>query len=309
MRGWRALAVVALLGACAEAAPPVSDDGAGSRADSGRVLPDVDAALLDASDEDAPAADASEEDASDEDTRVADTSPEDASPEDAGEEDTSTAPSDVLIDDTFTRPPIDAGDEGDTAADAPVEDVSAEDTSSDIADAPADDTGSTDVAPDVPDPPDTDPVVYAIDESGREGCLRWTIRAEFDTFDFKADDFLVRYEVESECPETLIYRVEHFNDFFALAVHQDGALWTYLGLCPGEGRELNWTFRTTGEGVGRAYLWQAGNHEALLEQCGVVWDPDAEYTLVGYGARELSTADTYSEIYELTPPIPIRIEE
>ena len=205
MRGWRALAVVALLGACAEAAPPVSDDGAGSRADSGRVLPDVDAALLDASDEDAPAADASEEDASDEDTRVADTSPEDASPEDAGEEDTSTAPSDVLIDDTFTRPPIDAGDEGDTAADAPVEDVSAEDTSSDIADAPADDTGSTDVAPDVPDPPDTDPVVYAIDESGREGCLRWTIRAEFDTFDFKADDFLVRYEVESECPETLIY--------------------------------------------------------------------------------------------------------
>ena len=60
---------------------------------------------------------------------MADTTPEDSSPVDAGEEDTSTAPSDVLIDDTFTRPPIDAGGEGDTAADASVEDVSAEDTS------------------------------------------------------------------------------------------------------------------------------------------------------------------------------------
>ena len=54
MKAWRALAVVALLGACAEAAPPVSNDGAGSRADSGRVLPDVDA-LCSTPDEDAPA--------------------------------------------------------------------------------------------------------------------------------------------------------------------------------------------------------------------------------------------------------------
>lgn len=252
----------------------------------------------------------------------------------------------VIIDDAFTRPSFDAlSDTADDAAladassivpDAPADapqdaafdsasdagagDAGAEDAGADDAaqgDAGAEDASPEDASVDDAEPgdaasdsgPDAPPIEYAIDASGREGCLAWTMRAEFDEFDFKNDDFLVRYEVLNECPESFLFRMEHINDFFALAVHQDGELWTYLGLCPGEGAELNWTFRTVGEGIGRAYVWQAGNHEALLEQCGVEWDPDAAYTLVGYGARELTSAESYSEIYELTPPIPIRIEE
>lgn len=225
--------------------------------------------------------------------------PVDAGGDDGGANDDASRP-DVLVDDGFTRPDLgpapDTGGTADATADA-------------VADAP--DDAAADAAPDVADPPDSVGVDtdrdFSINVSGSGDCLAWSITSPYDTFDFKGDIFTVLYDVRNTCPETMLFRVEHFNDFFPIALHKDGEFWTYLGNCPGEGPEHEWTFRTRDEGITRGFTWQAENHERLLTQCGVEYDPDASYELVGYGSTPLTTFEPLSERYQLTEPIPILI--
>ena len=207
-------------------------------------------------------------------------------------------PSDVFVDDSFTRPPLpDASSDSDTGpppTDTPVEDAAHEDAG--------------DVLP-RPDRPSPSPITF----EGEDGCLQWTLEAEGTVFDFKGTDIFVEYEVVNTCARDLIFRVEHFNDFFAIGIHKDGELWTYLGLCPEQGAAYNWTFHAQvggeSEGVRRGWRWTAEQHETLLEFCGVTYDREAEYSLVGYGVAELTGGETYSSIYPMTPAIPIELNE
>jgi hypothetical protein len=208
---------------------------------------------------------------------------------DVGRDTAPDAPSvDAFVDDTFVRPPVDA------QPDAPV-------------DAPVNDT-APDVAADAPLAVDAPPA-RTLDASGRVDCLSWSITAPFDTFDFKGDMFTVLYDVRNECAQSFLFRVEHFNDFFPIAIHKDGEFWTYLGLCPGEGPEHDWSFRTVGEGITRGFTWRAETHQQLLEQCGATYEAGAVYTLVGYGSTPITTSDPWSTLYALTEPIPITLRD
>lgn len=211
------------------------------------------------------------------------------------------SPSDIVVDDSFTRPPL-----PDTAPDAVA------DSAPPPTDGPTEDVAPADTAEDVPprlDRPPPGPVTF----EGEDGCFRWTLEAEGTVFDFKGTDIFVDYEVVNTCARDMIFRVEHFNDFFAIGIHKDGELWTYLGLCPGQGAIYNWTFHAAvgaeAEGVRRGWRWTAEQHETLLEFCGVTYDRDAEYSLVGYGVTELTGGETYSSVYPLTPAIPIELNE
>ncbi len=201
-------------------------------------------------------------------------------------------PADVVVDDSFVRPPV---------PDA-TEDAEPDDQGAPIEDAAQD-------VPPRPERPPTEPVVF----TGEDGCLSWTLEAEGLVFDFKSDDIFVEYEVTNTCSRQMTFRVQHFNDFFAIGIHKDGELWTYLGLCPGQGAVHNWSFgpRVGGvsEGVRRGWNWTAEQHETLLEFCGVTYERDAEYSLVGYGVTELSGGDVYSSIYPMTPTIVIELNE
>ena len=202
---------------------------------------------------------------------------------------TDTSAIDAFVDDAFVRPPIDA--QPDAPAYVPPD--------APPLDAPADEPIST---------PDA-VTSRAIDAAGREDCLSWSITAPFDTFDFKGDMFTVLYDVRNECAQSFLFRVEHFNDFFPIAIHKDGAFWTYLGLCPGEGPEHDWSFRTVGEGITRGFTWRAETHQQLLEQCGATYEDGAAYTLVGYGSTPITSSDPWSTLYVLTEPIPITLRD
>lgn len=206
-------------------------------------------------------------------------------------------PGDVVVDDSFTRPSLPDADpeaDADAVADA-VDDTSAEDVARDV--------------PSRPDRPSPEPYVF----EGENDCLSWVLEAEGLIFDFKGTDIFVDYEVRNTCTRDLDFRVEHFNDFFPIGIHQNGELWTYLGICPGQGGVHAWTFHAASgagtEGVRRGWRWSADDHETLLENCGVAFDRDAEYALVGYGLRELSAGATYSEVFPLTPEINIELND
>lgn len=239
-----------------------------------------------------------EESEPDEDSRVSnrgDTGGLDAAADSVSDSDAST-PNDVVIDDSFVRPPTpDAVQEVADETEDTEDEVSSEDVAEDV--------------PPRPDRPPTEPVVF----TGEDGCLSWRLEAERLVFDFKSDDIFVEYEVTNTCSRQVSFRVDHFNDFFAIGIHRDDELWTYLGLCPGQGGVHNWTFGPrvgdASEGVRRGWTWTAEQHETLLEFCGVTYDPDAEYSLVGYGVTELTGGDASSSVYPMTPPIAIELNE
>lgn len=214
---------------------------------------------------------------------------------------------------------------GDTAtSDAPVDADSAGDSTSDLPDTPSDTPSDTfveeltrpelgadsegpldGVAEDAPPGETEAPTVV----EGDAGCLHWTLELSATSFDWKEDDVLVVYEVETTCSDTMTFRVEHLSDFFPLAIHADGALWTYVGQCPGEGGSMDWRFDVSSRGVRRAWVWRAADHESLMTRCGVSYEPAATFTVVGYGNLPLdgAGAEFYSETYQLTDPVEIRL--
>ena len=211
---------------------------------------------------------------------------------------------DIVVDDSFTRPP--------PPDVAPAEDAEPVSDASETPDADADAAPAEDVAVDTPPRPDR-PAPEPVTFDGESGCLSWVLESDGLVFDFKGTDIFVDYEVRNTCARDLDFRVEHFNDFFPIGIHQNGELWTYLGICPGQGGVHNWTFHAASggetEGVRRGWRWSADDHETLLENCGVSFDRTAEYALVGYGLSELSDGATYSEVSPLTPEIPIELND
>ncbi len=239
------------------------------------------------------------------------TDTDDSADEGDAAEDADALRVDTIVEDGFTRPPLDTTP-SDPAVDAPPGDTAEvdDDSGPELPDA-SEDPGGDPGASDTMDAADIRDVgVGELWRVGTSDCLRWEILAESLIFDFKEEDFLVSYNVTNVCAAPLSFRVRHFNDFFPMAVHQDGELWTYLGLCPGEGPEHEWTFRTT-EAVRRAFPWSAADHESLLSRCGSVpFDPEASHTLVGYGLTELGLDGTgYSDVIRLTDEIPIVITD
>jgi hypothetical protein len=229
--------------------------------------------------------------------------------------------------------PTDAGDVGgrpvpDVADDAPSDETTS-DTSSD-ADETADDSLRIDAVttdaftrPEVrpsdatEEPADTDvsDVVSDVGSGpervlrGNHDCLNYEIRVSDTEFSLKVDDIRVTYLVQNVCTIPYSVRVPHFSEFFAIGLHRDGEPWIFLPDCPGTGSEYDYTFTPEGGGVNRGWIWSATDHEARLARCGVEFDPDASYTIVGYGATQLDLLDPvgYSEVFVMTDPIEINL--
>lgn len=189
---------------------------------------------------------------------------------------------------------------------------------------PTPDTGAEDVAV---DPLDVDPADVAADSdadaetgsgttsrlSGDYECFHYDIYLANRSFDFKVDDIAMTYTVRNTCARPLTFRVRRENDFFPIVIEQDGEPWVYLpdcpapdGTAPGEAREFE--FRA-GEGWSRGRFWNASEHEAQLERCGVTFDPAASYAVRGYGMVETNLLEPtdFSSAFPITEAIPIEL--
>jgi hypothetical protein len=210
--------------------------------------------------------------------------PSDESPSDTSTEADSASDDGLRIDatttDAFVRPDTRPADTGDAAAD----------------------TAESDVALDVSTGPER--ILR-----GNHECLQYEIRVSDTEFSLKVDDIRVTYLVQNVCTIPYSVRVPHFSEFFAIGLHRNGAPWIFLPDCPGTGAEYDYTFTPEGGGVNRGWIWSATDHEARLARCGVEFDPEASYTIVGYGATQLDLLDPvgYSEVFVMTDPIEINL--
>ncbi len=181
---------------------------------------------------------------------------------------------------------------------------------------PTPDTGAADVAIDTPevDLPDTAPDTGTTSRlSGDYECFHYDIYLANRSFDFKVDDIAMTYTVRNTCARPLTFRVRRENDFFPIVIEKDGEPWVYLPDCPapestapGEAREFE--FRA-GEGWSRGRFWNATEHEAQLERCGVTFDPASSYAVRGYGMIETNLLEPsdFSSAFPITEAIPIEL--
>lgn len=212
---------------------------------------------------------------------------------DSGEPDTSDEDSlsfDAVITDAFVRP--EAGPRDTTETDATDDSDTNDGTNDDALDA-------------------ADGEVSGPDRvlSGTYDCLRYEIRVSDTRFNLKLDDIRVTYFVQNVCATPYQVRVEHFSDFFAIGIHRNGDPWIFLPDCPGTGEAHDYTFTPRGGGVNRGWIWNATDHEARMDRCGVTFDDTATYSIVGYGATEIDLLDTtsWSEVFVMTDPIEIEL--
>lgn len=136
---------------------------------------------------------------------------------------------------------------------------------------------------------------------GQQGCLRWEIKLQSLAFTFKSDRIFVVYRVDEACGDPLRLRVEHESDLLPVGILKDGDPWVFLPDCPGTGPEVE-LLLDPGEGWVRGWFWDPADHEARLRRCGVQYDPQAEYTIVGYGLTHAQEGQ-YSDLFPLTDPI------
>ncbi len=214
---------------------------------------------------------------------------------------------DAIVDDGFVRPVRDVG-ASDSTADGSGDPADA----SDAADAPDTISDSADVS-------DTPPLDVAELEdtgsgyllAGTRDCLRYEIRLTDTDFILKGSDIAVTYRVQNECATPYRVRVEHFSDFFAIGIHRNGEPWVFMPDCPGTGVPYEYTFEIApvGGGINRGWIWRAAEHEERIGRCGVAFDNDADYSIVGYGLTDLGFVDGggYSEIFPMTDAIPITL--
>ncbi len=155
-----------------------------------------------------------------------------------------------------------------------------------------------------PEPePEPDPVV----QMGTDGnCFSYTLTLQRTYFTIKADNIGVLYEVNNTCNRDLHLRTMHRSDFFAIGIHQNGLPWIFLPDCPGTGAPEDLVMGP-GFGWNRGWIWSASDFDARLERCGVTFDPDAEYSIVGYGLTPVNNGagNNWSEPFVLTEPVPI----
>jgi hypothetical protein len=158
--------------------------------------------------------------------------------------------------------------------------------------------------------PDSDPSFNFFHLTGTRDCLQYSLELDYRIFDFKADRIFVKYGVLNICMINQDYQVEHEFDFFSVGIQKDGEPWINLPDCPGIGDAYAYTF-APGEGIRRGWFWDPDDHESRLARCSVAYDPDASYTVVGYGLTEVDpfTPGDLSEIFVLTPPIRIELNE
>jgi hypothetical protein len=198
-----------------------------------------------------------------------DASAPDTTPDDTGSDGFNA---DVTRDDAFVRPPLDAG--ADTQ--------------------------------DVPEPRDTTPEPTEL--HGFHDCYEWTLTVNQTVFTIKEENIPVFYEVHNTCHTDLRLRTRHSSDFFAVGIHKDGQPWIFLPDCPGTGDPEEQVF-SRGDGWARGYIWTPTDFDARLARCGVTFDADARYSIVGYGLEPVpfEQPTAWSEAYPLTDEIEIRL--
>ncbi len=199
-------------------------------------------------------------------------------PEDAGPEDTGSG-ADVFREDSFVRPDPDAFMQEDQDTDAP--------------------------PPDVPDQPEDMGMMPTFTVEGEDGCLAYTLEAFSNVFTLKQDNIGVLYEVRNRCTQVLRVRTEHNSDFFPVGIHKDGQPWIFMPDCPGTGPAEE-VLLGPGDGWVRGWLWTPDDHEQRMARCDVTYDPEATYSLVGYGLNPVPmNSNEWSMSTVLTEPIDI----
>lgn len=141
---------------------------------------------------------------------------------------------------------------------------------------------------------------------GTRLCLDYRLETTGTTFTLKEDQIAVLFQVNNVCSEPYHIRLEHMGDMFPVGIQKDGEPWIFLPDCPGTGEPFTYTLRP-GDGWSRGWIWSPQDHLERLERCGVVFEEDAEYSIVGYGVRDVPQTDpeAVSETFPLTEPIPI----
>jgi len=207
-------------------------------------------------------------------------------PRDSGQgSDTTTAPQD-------TSTPQDSSPPEDVGVDAILEDGF---NRPDIT--PMEDTGAAEDAPS-----------SAATIEGSQDCLGYTLETQSTVFTLKVDNFFITYTIRNECNRPVRMRVEHESDMFPVGIQKNGEPWIFLPDCPGTGRPFERTFNG-GDGWRRGWIWNADDHDARLERCGVTFEEGAEYAIVGYGLTEVPATGSgvWSELFPMTEPIPITL--
>lgn len=204
---------------------------------------------------------------------------------------------DAVVDDAFVRPTPDT--DLDAPEDGPLD--AALDTADDAA--ADDDAGPADAV--VGELVDADP---SFTLAGTTDCLRYEIEISNTDFDFKNEDIRITYFVSNVCATPWRVRTAHFSDFFPIAIEKNGEPWIFLPDCIGTGAPYEYTFEPA-EGVNRGWIWNASDHEARMERCGVTFESDATYGVVGYGLTQLDMLDetSMSELVPITAPILITL--
>ena len=160
--------------------------------------------------------------------------------------------------------------------------------------------------PDTPMMPDTPLPGETLE--GSQDCFRYILETQSTVFTLKLDNFFVAYEIRNQCNRPIRVRTQHFSDMFPVGLQKDGEPWLFFPDCPGTGEPVERVLNP-GDGWRRGWFWRADDHESRLEQCGLEFDPDAQYSLIGFGLTEVppTGSDVWSEIFPLTDPIDITL--
>ena len=157
----------------------------------------------------------------------------------------------------------------------------------------------------VHDEPLPDPVTEV---RGFHDCYEYELAVTQTLFTVKEDAIPVTYEIHNTCQTRLRVRTRHQSDFFAVGIQKNGEPWIFLPDCPGTGPPEEQVFGP-GDGWGRGWIWTPTDFDARLARCGVEFEQDAEYAVVGYGLEPVPFGDptAWSDIYPMTEAIPIRL--
>ncbi len=138
--------------------------------------------------------------------------------------------------------------------------------------------------------------------SGQTDCLQWDLMIQSTDLTFKSDRIFVVFGVRNICSRDLLLRTLHESDFLPVGIEKDGEPWIFLPDCPGTGPETTYTLAPR-EGWRRGWFWSPEDHEARLTRCGVTFDENATYQIIGYGLTPAGAG--YSSLFQLTDPISI----
>jgi hypothetical protein len=137
--------------------------------------------------------------------------------------------------------------------------------------------------------------------SGQQDCLRWSLKIQDTELTLKTDRVFIIYQINNICGTSFRVRVPHESDLFPVGIQKDGEPWIFLPDCPGVGAPAELTLAPQ-EGWLRGWFWEPADHEARLQRCGVTFDADAQYSVIGYGLTRAEGSND-SQLFPLTDPI------